>query len=220
MGLALGMAVLPSLYAREWASFKWSCHRSGERAGECYADPTLRDRLGIAPPSPLKKTTSYPIVRAYQTIKLDDIDIAFPLRDGSVLLLPKCVSGGEPCARPTSDAAPDVTQALWEIPVTVSDEPVTFEEIRAFIDGFAAFQQDEKAQHFVHHPTASYRPWWIVSYLASAFFVALAISRVRSGVGKAPIGSQRAKKKLRTPLEADREGVARSRASDRRRSRA
>lgn len=214
MGLALGMAVLPSLYAREWASFKWSCHRSGERAGACYADPTLRDRLGIAPPPPLKKTTSasYPIVRAYQTIKLDDIDIAFPLRDGSVLLLPKCVSGGEPCARPpTSDAPPDVTEALWEIPVTVSDEPVTFEEIRAFIDGFAAFQQDEKAQHFVHHPTASYRPWWIVSYLASAFFAALAISRVRS---------QREKRKLRTPLEADREAGARSRASDRRRSRA
>lgn len=181
--LALGallFAALPTVAAYELYSYRWVCRRSGARAGLCYAEPTLRDRL---PGS--QWSDEYPRTWFMQVVSIADLKEALPGADpGVALVMPdveSCRARGLP---PSWYASP------WQVPVVMEDapEPVAAKAaVDAFIADFDDFLRTKTRDTFALHPRVPLHGWrtlWYAAYAIALGMFALALRVVRSGRGR------------------------------------
>lgn len=166
---SLLLAVVPTILVHADSQFRWVCRRDGPRAGQCYAEPTIRHRLGLLP-----WDESYPRMWTMQIVDIVDLGGAERAGDGSVR-----IRSSEACWKSWSAMHSwcwGSGRGAWWMPVSESSLFGPSDE-RDFVERFNAFLRDPSERSFVHQPRAPYEPWHALFYVAAGLALAVAMHR-------------------------------------------
>jgi hypothetical protein len=170
LALALVLAAFPILFVYEWAGQIWVCRRDGPRAGFCYAEPTVRARLGLDH----EWDDENPRIGTIQIVEIVDLGGASPAGEGWVR-----VRSSDACWKrwpPGFSWCHGSGFGTWRLRAGNNALFASVDE-RDFVDRFNAFLRDPRQRSFVHRMRGDYQSWHVGFVLAAMVLVTIAVRR-------------------------------------------